>query len=210
MIMNPTDTLLSLIALWFIALMTPGPNMLFFTSVGLSSPLRSLVAAGLGIVTGTAFWGLSGLFGLLWLFEAFPTLGLAVKLAGGAYLIWTGFKIARKGLSPVDETEASVQKIPLTPVRAYWTGFATHLSNAKALVFVTSLFAVTQLAHAPLSLGLSGVAIMVMMSASYYIIYGSLLSFTPFGRSSGMLKRIASVTIGTIMMVFGGRIALGK
>jgi threonine/homoserine/homoserine lactone efflux protein len=208
--MNPADTLLSLIALWFIALMTPGPNMLFFTSVGLSSSRRALMAAGLGIVTGTAFWGLSGLFGLLWLFETFPKLGLAVKIAGGAYLMWIGFKIARSGVKPVDKSAALVRKPPLTPLRAYWTGFATHLSNPKALVFVTSLFAATQLAHAPLSLGLSGVAIMVMMSGTYYILYGSLLSFTPFGRSSGLSKRVASVVIGTLMMIFGGRMAWGK
>ena len=68
------DVLWSFAALWAIAVITPGPNMLFFSSVALSSPRRALAAAGTGIVIGTAAWGIAGLFGLLWLFEMFPPL----------------------------------------------------------------------------------------------------------------------------------------
>jgi threonine/homoserine/homoserine lactone efflux protein len=208
--MSPLDSLLSVVAIWFIALMTPGPNMLFFTGVALSSSRRSLAAAGCGIVLGTAFWGLSGLFGLLWLFEVFPVLGVAVKIAGGAYLAFIGFKILRAGLAPEDHSRNIPKTGPLTVCKAFWLGLATHLSNPKSLVFVTSLQAATQLAHAPLWLGLTSVLIMCLMSGSYYVLYGGLLSFTPITKGSSRLKRFASLGVGAMMMLFGSKMALGK
>src|SRR5215207_6355940 len=81
--MSAADTLLTLAALWLIAVATPGPNVLFFTSVALSSPKPALTAAGAGILIVTAARGLAGLFGLLWLFELFPALAVAVKALGG-------------------------------------------------------------------------------------------------------------------------------
>ncbi len=70
--MNPADTLLALAGLWLIAVITPGPNMILFMAVGLSSPASSVVATAAAILLGTLCWGLAGLFGLFWLFELFP------------------------------------------------------------------------------------------------------------------------------------------
>ena len=44
-----SDTLLSLAALWLVAVLTPGPNMQFFSGMALSSSVRALAAAGAGI-----------------------------------------------------------------------------------------------------------------------------------------------------------------
>jgi threonine/homoserine/homoserine lactone efflux protein len=208
--MSAADTLASLAALWLIAVVTPGPNVLFFTSVALSSPRPALIGAGAGILVGTAIWGLAGLFGLLWLFELFPTLATIVKALGGAYLAWIGFKILRGSLRrPAPQGDAP-KAHPLSPMRAFSLALATNLSNPKSLVFVTSLFAVTRLAEAPLAVGLTGVAIMSAMSALYYCLYGLVLKLTPVGRGSGRLKRASGVVIGAVMMAFGARMAFDR
>ncbi|HKH35229.1 MAG TPA: LysE family transporter [Beijerinckiaceae bacterium] len=207
--MSAADTLLTLAALWLIAVATPGPNVLFFTSVALSSPKATLMAAGAGILIGTAAWGLAGLFGLLWLFELFPALAVAVKALGGAYLAWIGFKIVRGSLRP-PATDAVAPDVPLSPMRAFSLALATNLSNPKSLVFVTSLFAVTHLAEAPLSIGLTGVAIMTAMSTAYYCLYGLILKVTPVGRGGGRAKRAVGVVIGAAMMAFGARMAFDR
>jgi threonine/homoserine/homoserine lactone efflux protein len=207
--MSATDTLLSLSALWAIAVLTPGPNMLFFTSIALSSSRRALFAAGAGILIGTALWGLAGLFGLLWLFELFPALALVVKVLGGAYLAVIGFRIIRGSLLPAPP-DGDVQTAPLSPRKAFSLGLATNLSNPKSLVFVTSLFAVTHLAEAPLAVGLAGVALMALMSTAYYCLYGFALKLTPMGGGSGRLKRILGLCVGAAMMAFGARMALDR
>ncbi len=207
--MSSADTLLSLAALWLIAVVTPGPNMLFFTSVALSSSRRAIFAAGAGVVLGTAIWGAAGLVGLLWLFELFPTLAFAIKILGGLYLAWIGFKILRASLKPAAAPPDAPRK-PLSAWRAFTLALATNLSNPKSLVFVTSLFAVTRLAEAPLPTGLAGVAIMVAMSSAYYVLCGLLLARMPAGGLGGPLRRIAGGAIGAAMMAFGARMAFDR
>ena len=204
-----SDTLLSLAALWLVAVLTPGPNMLFFSGMALSSSARALAAAGAGIVLGTGLWGLAGLFGLLWLLEAVPTLVLAVKIAGGAYLAWIGLKILRGSLARPQSAEGTPPERsppPLSPARAFSLGLATNLANPKSLVFVTSLFAVTWIAEAPLAVGLLGVGIM-MASASSYVLFGLTLKPAPVGRGPGCLKRALGIALGPAMMAFGARMA---
>jgi threonine/homoserine/homoserine lactone efflux protein len=208
--MSTADTFLSLAALWLVAIVTPGPNMMLFAAISMSSSRTAVVAAALGILVGTAAWGSAGLFGLLWLFETFPPLAMAVKIAGGAYLVWKGFQILR-GSFRRTRTDVAVPPPQETPPRrAFVIGLLTNLANPKSLVFVTSLFAVTHLAEKPLAVGLTGVAIMVGMSATYYTVLGLVLRLTPFARKESRLKRLFVACIGAIMMVFGGRLALER
>ena len=99
---------------------------------------------------------------------------------------------------------------PLTATRAFYLGLAVTLSNPKSLVFVTSIFAVTRLAEAPLPVGLTGLAIMVAMSAAYYATYGVILRAAPFARRESRFKRLVGIIVGAVMMVFGARMAWGR
>jgi threonine/homoserine/homoserine lactone efflux protein len=208
--MSTSDTLLSLVTLWFVAILTPGPNMMLFTAISLSSSRAAMAAAATGIVTATAAWGCAGLFGLLWLFETFPPLALAVKLAGGAYLIFKGFQILRGSLRRRTEEGIAPPPRATPPRRAFIAGLLSGLGNPKSLVFVTSLFAVTHLAEKSLDVGLIGVAIMVAMSSTYYTVFGLMLRLTPLARGDGLPKRAIGVAVGATMMLFGARMAIER
>lgn len=204
--MAPADTLLALAGLWLIAVITPGPNMILFMAVGLSSPTSSVVATAAAILLGTLCWGLAGLFGLFWLFELFPAAAAAVKVAGGLYLAWMGLGLIRRNVAPPPETVREPTAM-LTPRRAFLTGLATALGNPKSLVFVSSLFAVTRLAEQPLTIGFAGVAIMVAMSMLYYVTLGIALRTLPFARRPGAAGRLLAIGTGVVMMAYGGKMA---
>ncbi|MBY0364426.1 MAG: LysE family translocator [Phreatobacter sp.] len=204
--MSPADTLLVLAGLWLVAVLTPGPNMILFMAVGLSSPTASIVAVAAAIVLGTFLWGLAGLFGLFWLFELFPAAAMAVKVAGGLYLAWMGFGLIRRNLAPAPQT-AREPAAMLTPRRAFLTGLATALGNPKSLVFVSSLFAVTRLAEQPLAIGLAGVGVMIAMSTLYYVVLGVALRTLPFARRPGATGRVLAMGTGLVMMAYGGKMA---
>ncbi len=208
--MTTADTFLSLATLWLVATLTPGPNMMLFTAISLSSSRAAVIAAAGGILLGTLAWGLAGLFGLLWLFETFPPLALGVKLMGGAYLVWKGFQILRGSLSRARTDVEATPRLATPPRRAFVAGLLTNLGNPKSLVFVTSLFAVTHLAEKPIGIGLTGVAIMVAMSTVYYTTFGLALRLTPFARGTSPLKRVVGAAVGAIMMVFGARMAFER
>lgn len=204
-------TLLTLALIWAAMMPSPGPNILFFAATVMSSPRPAVVAAGIGILIGTCAWGLAGLFGLFWLFEAFPVVGLAVKVMGGAYLVYLGFRILRANWrhKPAGQGRPAAPRArPLSMRRAFILGLLTNLSNPKSLIFVTSLFAVTHIAEQPLPVGLAGVAIMVAISGLFYLLLGAVLAFMPRSGES-RAGRILSLAIGVLMMAFGARLGFG-
>ncbi len=210
--MSTLDTLVSLAAIWVVACLTPGPNVLFFAATVLSASRAAILSAAAGILTGTAIWGLSGLLGLFWLFEAVPVLAIGIKIAGAAYLIYVGLRIVRQNwrAAPALAAGAAIRpRPPLSVRRAFVTGLLTNLSNPKSLVFVTSLFAVTHLAQKPLGVGLAGVGLMLAISTVYYVLCALVLTAAP-AATGGRVGRYISLGVGAMMMAFGVRLGLDR
>ncbi len=107
---------------------------------------------------------------------------------------WAGGPGALRTMRPASE---------FTPRSAYRAGFLTDMSNPKTLAFVASLFAATSVIHGPLWLGLAGVALMVAMSASYYLI--CLWLFTRPGALAAYARSERYITAGAgiIFAIFG-------
>jgi threonine/homoserine/homoserine lactone efflux protein len=211
--MSPVDSLLAVAAIWLIAVLTPGPNALYFTSVALSSGPRATAAAGAGVVAGTLLWGLAGLSGLIWLLDRFPAVALAVKLAGAAYLAFIGLRLLVRALRNTQGAEPAARGVQagVPPRRAFVIALLTNLGNPKTLVFVSSVYAVSRLAEHPVSVGLAGVALMGAISSLYYLLFGYALRRAAGAARGGSApwQRLAQGTIGLMMIGFGGKLAAG-
>lgn len=89
------ETFVALVAFAFVSSITPGPNNFMLLASGVNFGFRRTIPHMVGI--GVGFFSLLmgvGL-GLGALLEAYPQLHTTLKLAGGAYLLWLAFKIAR-------------------------------------------------------------------------------------------------------------------
>jgi threonine/homoserine/homoserine lactone efflux protein len=89
------ETFVALIAFAFVSSITPGPNNFMLLASGVNFGFRRTIPHMVGI--GVGFFSLLmgvGL-GLGALLEAYPQLHTTLKFAGGAYLLWLAFKIAR-------------------------------------------------------------------------------------------------------------------
>jgi len=86
--------LVSLIGFAFATSATPGPNTLMLLASGVNFGFRRTIPHMMGI--GVGFLGLLLCvgFGLGALLEQMPTLYLALKFAGGAYLVYLAWRIA--------------------------------------------------------------------------------------------------------------------
>lgn len=191
-------------AFWFVAVLTPGPNVLLFTWLAMSKPRAIALAAVAGIQTAMLIWALAGLFGLAWFIERFPGAFHAVQVLGGLYLIWRGVVLARAAWAGGPGALRTMRPAADFTLRsAYRAGFLTNMSNPKTLAFVASLFATTSVIHAPLWIGLAGVLLMVAMSASYYV--ACLWLFTRRGALAAYARseRIITAGAGVIFTVFG-------
>jgi threonine/homoserine/homoserine lactone efflux protein len=89
-----TSTLIPLLLFAASVSFTPGPNLVMITASGANFGWRRSLPHYWGIVLGFTAMVLAIALGLGTLFETWPVLHTALKLGGGAYLVWLGLRIA--------------------------------------------------------------------------------------------------------------------
>ena len=87
------DLFAALVGFAFVSSVTPGPNNMMLLASGVNFGFRRTVPHMLGIGFGFASLLLGVGFGLGALLAAFPALHLALKVAGGAYLLYLAWRI---------------------------------------------------------------------------------------------------------------------
>ena len=114
--------------------LTPGPNNLMLTASGANFGFRRTLPHLLGIVGG-CFMLFAGIaMGLGVLFERYPSLQLALRWIGSAYLLYLAWKIAT---APPPDLDTGVTRRPLT----FWQAALFQFANPKAWVMGLALIA---------------------------------------------------------------------
>lgn len=107
---------------------SPGPSFVLVARTAVSQGRTHGLLAAAGIGAGGLVFAVLALLGLHSVLSLSPMLYLALKLAGGLYLAWLGWRIWRSAQQPlhIDSTQAA------PPARrAFATGLFTQLSNPK-------------------------------------------------------------------------------
>jgi threonine/homoserine/homoserine lactone efflux protein len=94
--MPAVDLLLACFAAAAVFAYMPGPGMLYASARTLAGGRRAGLMAAAGIHLGGCLHVLAAALGLAALFHAVPTLYLAMKLLGAAYLCWLGVGLLRQ------------------------------------------------------------------------------------------------------------------
>lgn len=89
-----TDVFLALLLYAFVTSISPGPNNLMLLASGVNFGFVRTIPHMVGIAIGFLVLLLAVGFGLGAVLIAFPALELALKVAGGAYLLYLAWKIA--------------------------------------------------------------------------------------------------------------------
>lgn len=167
----PFDTLLALFLFAFTTSITPGPNNMMLFASGVNFGFRRSIPHMLGISSGFLVLLLAVGFGLGALLHAVPLLHLALKIAGGLYLLFIAWKIATtRVLSEGGEAGAR----PMTFLEAA----AFQWVNPKAWVMaVTAMATYVQVEHYTLTvLVVAGVfAAINLPNVSMWAGFGSVL-----------------------------------
>lgn len=191
--------------LWLVVVPTPGPNVMMITHVALTHSPRQVAAALVGNIAGVGFLALSALFGLVVLLAAVPAAALAINVLGGAYLAWVGIRMLRARHGPrVDESGEAPPA--LDDRRAFALGIGTALSNAQAVFFITSIFAVAGVVGANVATGLAAVGILMLSNATYLGFLGWLLQRPAARAFYGRYRRWLERMFGAVFVFFGGKL----
>jgi len=113
--------------------LAPGPDNLMVLSLGMSRGRRAGVAFGLGCALGCLNHTLLAALGVSALIAASPAAFIALKVAGGLYLVWIGVQAIRHA-RPVGAPAAGPAS-PETPARLFARGLVANAINPKVILF---------------------------------------------------------------------------
>lgn len=188
------------------AWLTPGANMLAVMSASVSNGVTQGILTGLGIAFGGFVWACLAVFGIATVFELFPQLILALRIAGAVYLLWLGFKNLKSAknsnLGPLKAVETN-----RTGLGAFRSGFFVTITNPKAALFYGSIFTAFVPADAPLPLLAAIVTMSGLIGVVTYSITAAFFSLKPIVRAFRIANRPISASIGILFCGLGIKVA---
>jgi threonine/homoserine/homoserine lactone efflux protein len=194
----------------FIAMIAPGPDMLFILATGARGGPRAGVLATLGVMTSEVIQIAAVAAGLATLLAEAPAAFLVLRLCGAAYLLYLGvqaLRSARRG-APLDELPPAAQAA-VTGSYVYLRGLVTNLANPKQVTFVVALlpqFVDRGLGHVPLQFAILGeifIAFEALIDGTVGLTAGRLSAWLTRRRRA---RQALDAGAGTIMVALAARL----
>jgi threonine/homoserine/homoserine lactone efflux protein len=135
--MLATDRLLAFGITAFVVIIIPGPSVLFVVGRALACGRRVAVLTVVGNALGEYVQVIAVAIGVGTLAEQSVAVFTAMKLLGGAYLIYLGVKTFRERRSLAAALAAPVA--PRSDRRAFWEGWTVGVTNPKTVVFLAAI-----------------------------------------------------------------------
>lgn len=201
--MEPYALLIAVFGIFIPALVLPGPD---FVAVVRSSMTRG-PAAGLATAAGVSatlgFYATLSMLGLSAILVEHQWLAWAVRLAGGAYLVWLGLKLLRAKAPTAEDGAAPGGDVRGNPLLF---GVSVTLTNPKAIVLFTGVFATAVTAATPVWLMALAVGLVIASSLAWYTAVALFMSSGPvmvrFRGARHWIERAA----GVCFIGIGGKI----
>lgn len=183
-----TPELVALLIAWAVAGGSPGPATLTISGTAMAHGRAAGVAAGAGVLVGSASWGIASALGMGTLMLTHAWIALALKYAGAAYLLWLAFKSLRSALRPGDTRLQNGLTGPLS--RVFFKGLLIHLTNPKAILSWGAIYAIALPAGAGYGAVFTLFFQLVAVSALIFIGYGLLFSTPRISRAYARARRV--------------------
>ncbi|MEM6847059.1 MAG: LysE family transporter [Pseudomonadota bacterium] len=189
----------------FISTASPGPATLALAHTAARDGRRTALTMAAGIVLGSLTWSVGAAFGLGAVFAVSPWLTDAIRIAGACYLIWLGIQAAKAALRPASAGPATPQV-----AAAFRRGLTLHLTNPKAILFFTSLYAVGVPADATTLTLLTVITAVGLQSAFIFGAYAFVFSVPAVGRAYGKAQRPLNAVLAVVFTAVGTRLIMSS
>lgn len=128
-------------ATYFVGVASPGPSIMAIMSVAMSSGRQAALIFAAGVASGAFFWAITATVGVSAAIVAYPPIITAIKIAGGLYFLWLGYRAARSAWRARVAAPAAAATTPRAYTWWYVRGLLMHLTNPKAVLIWTSIVA---------------------------------------------------------------------
>lgn len=198
--MDPLVTLISVFAIFIPALILPGPDFVGVVRSSMTAGTRAGLLTALGVSLCLGVYATLGMLGLSAVLMRFEWLALAIRVAGGLYLVYLGIKLLLAKPQSVEVEGAGKQRNP------FLFGLGVTATNPKAIVLFASVFATAVTPSTPTWLMALMVVLVVASSLIWYTMVSIFMSSGPVMRSFGHARHRIEKFAGACFIVLGGRI----
>lgn len=210
--MPPPDRILAFALTAFVVIVIPGPSVLFVVGRALAGGRRVAVLTVVGNALGEYVQVIAVAVGVGALAEQSVAAFTALKLAGGAYLIYLGMRTFRERGSLAAAIAAP--SAPRSDRRAFLQGATVGVTNPKTVIFLAAIlpqFVSRAAGHVPvqiLVLGAMFAAVAIVSDTLWAIAAGGFRAW--FARSPRRLELIGGAGGLAIAAVGAGLLVSGR
>lgn len=200
--MDLTLILAGVFAVFIPALMLPGPDFVAVVRSSLTRGTASGLLTTLGVSMGLGLYATLSLLGLSAILVEYQWLTWLVRVLGGCYLIYLGIRLLSAGKQRIDVSQNS-ERAHGNPLIF---GFLVTLTNPKAVVLFTSVFATAVTKSTPFwFLGLM-IALVMVSALTWYGVVSVFMSSGPVMRRLRNAQHWIERAAGICFIGIGGRI----
>lgn len=189
--MTVYSVLFQVFVLHWIALLSPGANVVLVTHLAGTTGRRLAFFAALGISMATFVWSSSALLGLAVVVLRFPLVGVSIQILGVMYLAYIGLKIFRSRANG-----ARPQLSVTTTAQAFGLGFSTNILNPKSAVFFASIFVSILPSGFSAVVGLSALAVVMLNVLAWHF-------FLAYFFSTHLVRKIYLTHLKAVNIISG-------
>jgi RhtB (resistance to homoserine/threonine) family protein len=198
--MSYVPLLLSVAAVHWLAMMSPGPNILVVSQTAIQRSRAHGLAAALGIASGALVWSSLVALGLVALLALVPWIHGAIRIIGGTYLIYLGVRLWMGADKPSTAGDHAAEG---TLGSAYRRGLFTNLTNPQSAAYFSGVFALFVHPDTPVWVLAAAVAIVATSASLWYAALALLFSTGPAQSVYGRISKWIDRTAGAVMAGFG-------
>jgi threonine/homoserine/homoserine lactone efflux protein len=178
-----------------VVIVTPGQDTALTIRNTLVAGRRGGVLTAAGVAAGQTVWVVMTAVGVAALLVAFEPAFVALRIVGGAYLVWLGTRALWSA------SRGSAHEVQMAPRRTpFRQGVLSNLGNPKMAIFFTSLL--PQFAHSFAGLVAHGLVFCALTFAWLSVVarVGSMLR-------RPVVRRIVDAVTGVVLVALGLRVA---
>lgn len=199
--MEAAVALVGILGALAIGVVSPGPSFVLVARTSVAVSRRAGLATALGMGLGGVIFGTLALLGLHAVLSQVGWLYAALKLAGGAYLVYLAVRIWRGAAEPLELPSDEVPRMAGTG-RSFTFALMTQLSNPKTAVVYGSVFAALLPVSPPLWLILALPPLIFVLETGWYALVAVAFSAgrprAAYLRCKGTIDRVAAGVIGVL------------
>lgn len=179
---------------------SPGPSNFAVIETAMTHGRRAGVVFALGVAAGSAVWGVLVALGLSAVLLHYEPVVVAIRWAGGGYLLWIAARSARTAIAPAAPMAHADSGARASNANLLLRGAAMHLTNPKAMLVWLSIVAVALPASASRDVAWIVVVGCVPIGIATFVGYALVFSTA---RARSLHRRLQRPIAGVMAAVFG-------